>query len=149
MASPGVSLFSPNIPAPGPAYKCSQLSRWWKSLALVVSHLIVLSLGTASPWPVCVVGRFARVLGGSFIAVRVLSTVGGCASFCLGVSPPTSRLCWACEPPSVPLLCILTSGSVRGGLEARGPDSRVCVCISSCHLDTDAGCEVVFGCCSS
>lgn len=99
--------------------------------------------GLCVRWP-----RFARVLGGSFIAVSVLPTVGGCAPFCLGVSPPVSRLCWAYGQTSVPLLCILTPGLVRGGLEARGPDSRVCVCISSCHLDADAGCEVVFGCCS-
>lgn len=118
-------------------------------MALVVTHLIVLSLGTASLWPVCMVARFARLLGGSFTAVRILPTVDGCASFCLGVSPPVSRRCWAYEQTSVPLLCILTSGLVRGGLEARGPDSRVCVSISSCHLDTDAACEVVFGSCSS
>lgn len=50
----GVSLFSLTVAILGPGCKGLGLSLWWWSLALMVSQFI-LSMGTASLWPVYLV----------------------------------------------------------------------------------------------
>lgn len=56
-------------------------SLWWSSLALGVSHFILLGMGAASPRPVYMVDS-ATVLRGRFFAVAVFPTMGW-ECFCL------------------------------------------------------------------
>lgn len=55
-----------------------------------------------------------------------------------------SSLCWVMHA-CVPLCCV--AGVQAWCVQALRPTASVC--ISFCHLDTDAGCMAVFSCCSS
>lgn len=83
------------------------------------------------------------MLGRSFIAV-----VGGSTSLHPGVALPVSSPCRTYMQTCASLVSVLCSGLGHGGSEARGLSLREHVCISSCHLYTDAGCKPVFDCCS-